>query len=51
MIIKNWHATTAKTVIIENNSKSVPLYRKNQNVYIIDKYMYTELWLIGKSDE
>lgn len=31
------------------NSNSVPLNRRNQNVYIIDKYI--ELWLIGKSDE
>lgn len=51
MIIKKLTCNYSKTVIIENNSKSVPLYRKNQNVYIIDKYMYTELWLIGKSDE
>lgn len=31
------------------NSNSVPLYRRNQNIYIIDKYI--ELWLIGRSDE
>lgn len=31
------------------NSNSVPLNRRNQNIYIIDKYI--ELWLIGKSDE